>query len=271
MQNYELIDTGEGRKLERFGAYLIDRPAPLALYQKTLLPSDWKKADARLLKNGEAGKWEWNRLPEVFEVEHEGIIFRLKATAFGHLGIFPEHGQLWREIEKESLRELELLNLFAYTGGMTLAAAKNGANVCHVDASKSVVMAAKENSKVNDLSQASIRWIIDDVTKFLKREEVRGKKYDAIVLDPPTFGRGKQGESFKIEKDLPLLLRICRNLLSSDPKFVILSCHTPGFSEEVLKDLLKSELGCSRLEGGELFLPGKIPYPSGSFAKGFFA
>lgn len=270
MSNYELVDSGEHRKLERFGKYLIDRPAPLAIWPKSF-PSEWKKADARLLKREEGNLWEWNRLPPLFEVEHEGLLFGLKATDFGHLGVFPEHGLLWKEVQNAPLKGKKLLNLFAYTGGMTLAALKAGAEVCHVDASKSVVVWAKENCERNGLSGGAARFIIDDVTKFLKREEQRGRKYDAIVLDPPSFGRGQKGESFKIEKDLLNLLALCRKVLSDKPLFVLLSCHTPKFSKEVLSNLLKDEVGCLKVESGELSLPGKISYPSGSFAKGFFA
>ncbi len=268
--DYELVDSGEGRKLEKFGPYLVDRPTPVALWSKQKDEALWKKADARLVREGEASEWQWNRLPETFIITFNGIKFLLKATDFGHLGIFPEHGLLWKKVEQEMPKGSSLLNLFAYSGGLTLAAARAGAEVCHLDASKGMVAWARENAALNHLEKAPIRWIIDDVTKFLRRELTRGRKYDAIVLDPPTFGRGTQGEMFKIEEGLVQLLHLCKDLLSDRPLFVILSCHTPGFTPTILSHFLRQEVGCKTVESGELLLPGEWPLPSGCYAKGNF-
>jgi len=268
--DYQLIDSGEGRKLEQFGPYLVDRPASLAIWSKQKDESAWKKADARLIREGEGSEWQWNRLPETFHITHAGLKFLLKATDFGHLGLFPEHGKLWGKVEASLTKGSSLLNLFAYSGGLTLAAAKAGAEVCHLDASKGMVAWARENAALNKLENAPIRWIIDDVTKFLRREVTRGKKYDAIVLDPPTFGRGTKGELFKIEEGLIQLLHLCRELLSDRPLFVILSCHTPGFTPTILSHLLTREVGCKEVETDELLLPGPFPLPSGCYAMGTF-
>jgi 23S rRNA (cytosine1962-C5)-methyltransferase len=267
---YNLIDSGEGRKLEQFGPYIIDRPASQAVWPKRLPHLTWKQADARLVREGEGSRWEWNRLPENFEMTFQGIKFGLRATDFGHLGVFPEHGQLWEWAKEKLSPGTTLLNLFAYSGGMTLAAAKVGAQVCHLDASKGMVSWARENAAINHLEKAPIRWIIDDVTKFLRREITRGRRYDAIILDPPTFGRGAQGELFKIEEDVVPLLQLCKELLSEKPLFVVLSCHTPGFTPLVLSHLLQEVIGCQKIENGELFLPGELPLPSGCYARGLF-
>lgn len=200
-----------------------------------------------------------------------GVSFKLSLTDFGHLGIFPEQKKQWEWIQEHS-KGLKVLNLFAYSGGVTLAAAKGGASVCHLDASKGMVAWARENARLNGLEQAPIRWIVEDVTKFLKRELKRGSSYDAIILDPPTFGRGSQGEVFKIEEDLFPLLELCFSLLSPAPKFMLLSCHTPGMTPLILEHLLEPlvlKFG-GVVEKGEMALEGKQgvkPLPSGGFAR----
>lgn len=275
--SYALIDSGNGRKLERFGPYLISRPASQALWLPKLPNDAWQKAHASLTREGER---LWNKrpdLPDSWQTEVSGVTFLLKPTDFGHLGIFPEQRALWRwlsgAVGKSKRKPVHLLNLFAYSGGATLAAAHAGAKVCHLDASKGMVAWARENATLNSLDKAPIRWIVDDVSKFLAREARRGTRYEAIVLDPPTFGRGSRGEVFKIEEQILPLLQHCRALLSNDPLFVLLSCHTPGMTPTVLHHLLSQAMEGygGIIDSGEMVLTGQssdvLPLPSGSFAR----
>ncbi len=276
---YSLLDSGNGRKLERFGPYVLVRPASQAIWHPQLPESAWKQAHA-LFSRDEDNRWH-NRsaLPEAWDITVSGIRFRLKTTDFGHLGIFPEQRSAWEWIRKsitqcraQENREIQVLNLFAYSGGATLAAAQAGAHVCHLDASQGMVSWAGDNARLNDLGKAPIRWIVDDVTKFLQRELRRDRRYDAIILDPPTFGRGNKGELFKIEEHLVPLLDSCRQLLSDKPLFVLLSCHTPGITPVCMKHLLDQMmkgLG-GHLTQGEMLLEGDatVPaLPSGTYAR----
>lgn len=273
---YVLMDSGNGRKLERFGSFVFSRPSASAVWRPCLDHSFWSKADAVFDRDG-GNSWSFARpLPERWNIQIDGISFILSATDFGHLGVFPEHRAVWnmlRETIKEQAgrRAVKVLNLFAYTGGLTLAAAECGAHVCHVDASKGMVSRARENAQVNDLSNAPIRWIVDDVGKFLKREIRRGSKYDMIVLDPPSFGRGKAGEVYKIERDLVETLDQCAALLSDDSFFVALTCHTPAFTPAVLSNLLSQTLSQKKgkINADELLIDCERPahsIPSGSYA-----
>lgn len=277
LQNdYELLDSGHGRKLERFGAVVLARPCASAVWAPTLPASRWDEAHAWFDRDG-GNQWTLRQpLPESWDVTIEGIVFRLSTTSFGHLGVFPEQAASWRWLRTLSAGQrngdpLEVLNLFAYSGGSTLACARGGASVCHLDASRGMVTRARENAGLNKLGSAPIRWIIDDVTKFLQRESRRGKGYDGIILDPPSFGRGKQGEVFKIERDLLPILDLLRPLLGRSPRFILLSCHSPAYTPLTLNNLLmdmtnewKGVIRC-----GELTLPvsGSVkPVPSGTFA-----
>lgn len=276
---YSLIDSGHGRKLEQFGPVLISRPCSQAVWAPQLPESEWNKADALFMREGDT-KWTFRTpVKDEWSIEVAGIQFKISPTDFGHLGIFPEQKPSWEWIRStiaaahQSQRgAVHVLNLFAYSGGSTLAAAKAGAHVCHLDASKGMVTWARENASLNRLDQAPIRWIIEDVTKFLGRELKRGKRYDAIILDPPSFGRGSKGEIFKIEESINELLAQCRALLSDHPLFVLFSCHTPGFSPIVMRHLLSQAmhgLGGSITEG-EMALTGKggvLPLPSGTYAR----
>jgi 23S rRNA (cytosine1962-C5)-methyltransferase len=276
--DYELIDSGNGRKLERFGAVTLVRPAAQAAWRQTRPPADWNQVCAGFDREG-GNRWRnRDQLPEEWTVTLAGITFRLSSTDFGHLGIFPEQCDMWRWIRdrvaqrKARAGSIRVLNLFAYSGGATLAAAQGGAEVCHLDASKGMVDWARRNAALNDLRDAPIRWIVDDAMGFLRRELKRGRRYDAIILDPPSFGRGRKGEVFKIQDQLPELLDLCRALCSADPDFVLLSCHTPEYSPLILQNLLTQWFGASGgvFECGEMLLtgrPGVMPLPSGAFAR----
>ena len=263
---YELLDCGEGRKLERFGEYVFDRPCAQAVWRKSLPPEAWRGADAFFTRENKAG-WSSRRpMPREWRCSLEGVMFLLTPTDFGHVGVFPEHARGWRWMKGRIAPGMNVLNLFAYTGGATLALAQAGCEVCHLDASKKSVEWARRNAEANGLQDAPIRWIIDDVNKFLQREIRRGRFYDGIVLDPPSFGRGTNQELFKIDDSLTSLLENCRKLLSPRARFIFLTCHTPGYTPMVLDNLLRQHFADGRLECGEMFIEGKTPLPSGSYA-----
>lgn len=270
--DYQLADSGEGRKLEKFGPFMLDRPCSQAVWKK-YQPKAWKTASASFTRK-EGMRWEGAKLPDDWTITVEGLRFKLSSTDFGHLGIFPEQRDQWRWIRetiKSSSRQLNILNLFAYSGGSTLAAAVEGARVCHLDASKGMVAWARENAELNGLKEAPIRWIVDDVTKFLKREVKRGSRYDGIFLDPPSFGRGKTGEVYKIDEEINTTLDLCRQVLSSQPALFLLSCHTPGYTPTVLTNLVEQTLNgkTGTIACGEMLLegPGANPLPSGAYAR----
>lgn len=277
-KHYTLIDSGQGRKLERFGPYLLSRPCSQAVWQPQLSEKEWDKADASFSRENE-NKWtERHNLPEQWQVEVANLVFKLSTTDFGHLGIFPEQRFFWEWIQKTIRAHTtpsfkpRVLNLFAYSGGSTLAAAKAGAAVCHLDASKGMVTWARENAALNGLQNAPIRWIVEDVKKFLFRELKRGSRYEAIILDPPSFGRGTKGELFKIEEEIVELLKDCRALLSDNPLFMLFSCHTPGFSPIVMQHLMtQTMVGLNgTIDVGEMILSGEkavFDVPSGTYAR----
>lgn len=274
MMNYLLLDSGNGRKLERFGDFVLSRPSAGALWKPSLRKEEWAKADASFSREESRPGWSYVRkLPADWVVEIEGIKCKIAPTDFGHLGVFPEHSSLWESI-REALhkrKQPSVLNLFAYSGGATLSAASAGAKVCHVDASHGMVMWARENAVLNHLQSAPIRWIVDDVFKFLRREVKRGVTYDGILLDPPSFGRGAKQEVFKIERDLHELLDLCIQLLSSDPLFLTLTTHTPGITPLAMEQLLrqKMEKRGGKFEGREMSIPSQSGFslPAGSMAQ----
>jgi len=273
-EKYSLLDSGNQQKLEKFGDFVIARPCSQALWTPALPKPKWDAADAHFSRDG-GNSWNYKtRLPDHWICDVEGVRFKIAPTDFGHLGVFPEHSLLWKPMQaaiKKCPQPPQILNLFAYSGGATLAAAQAGAKVCHLDASKGMVAWARENAAFNQLTQAPIRWIVDDATKFLKREIKRGVRYDGIILDPPSYGRGSQGEVFKIEKDIHDLLYLCRQLLSEKPLFLIFTTHTPGMTPIVMGHLLHQKMQGmqGRIETGEMILPSQngIDIPSGSFAK----
>lgn len=262
--HYALLDSGEGQKLERFGEYTLLRPCSQAVWRPSLLKQD---ADAVFTREE---RWLLHKkMPKSWNLLHGGIKFKIAPTEFGHVGLFPEHADLWEWMRPLVKNASRILNLFAYSGGATFAAAQRGAEVCHLDASKGMIDWARENATLNQLEKTSIRWIVDDALKFLRREKKRKSFYDGIILDPPTFGRGGQGEVFKIERDIMPLLTLCSELLTQNPLFVILSCHTPGFTPLSLRHLLGQTMPKGTIDAGEMALHSSktIAIPSGSFAK----
>ena len=278
VEKYFLVDSGDQQKLERYGDFIIARPCSQALWRPSLPQSDWDGADAHFSRDG-GNAWNFKtKLPKDWTVEVEGVRFKIAPTDFGHLGVFPEHSLLWKSMQeaiKTRKEPPQILNLFAYSGGATLAAAKAGARVCHLDASKGMVAWARENAQLNGLSAAPIRWIVDDASKFLQREIRRGVRYDGIILDPPSFGRGSKGEVFKIERDIHELLELCRQLLSEHPLFLIFTTHTPGMTPLVMHHLLKQKMRGLKgnIETGEMILPSQsgTHVPCGSFVRWFHA
>lgn len=264
MNRYELIDSGNEQKWERFGEFILCRPCPQAVWR----PQKAVQADGLFSREG-GNRWTFKKkVPASWDVSLCGVCLKIAPTDFGHLGVFPEHAALWDGMRSQIAKGDRVLNLFAYSGGATLAAAQEGAHVCHVDASKGMVDWARENSALNHLEKAPIRWIVDDAMKFLKREEKRGSHYEGILLDPPTFGRGNRGEVFKIEEEILPLLELCKAVLSQQPKFVILSCHTPGFTPIVLQQLLAQVFKKEAL-GAEMILESESGFviPSGCYAR----
>lgn len=270
--DYELLDSGDGRKLERFGKYVLARPCSQALWRPSQDDAAWRRADATFDRE-DGNRWQGRtHLPKEWTIQTAGVTFKLGGTDFGHLGIFPEQRAQWKWIRDTVRRDSKILNLFAYSGGSTLSAALGGADVCHLDASKGMVEWARENARLNGLTERPIRWIVDDAHKFMKREIRRGHRYDGIILDPPTFGRGAGGEMYKIERDLKETLGLVRDLLSDTPLFVLFSSHTPGLSQIVAENILGQLFPRAKLESGEMLLEGAArPCPSGIFCRAVFS
>lgn len=241
---YELLDCGKGRKLERFGNFVLDRPAPVCeAIQRKYNDEFWKSRRDAFFERARGQKGQWlGDIPGEWEVDFETFRMKVAPSPFGHVGIFPEHIPSWFELSS-LLRQrgpgARVLNLFAYTGGATLACAAAGAEVTHVDSSKPVVRQASINAEISGLQDRTIRWVVEDVFQFLRRSLRRERKYDAIILDPPSFGRGPKGERFQIEPWLPALLFDCASLLSDNPVFLHLSCHTAGMSVRQISDELR--------------------------------
>jgi 23S rRNA (cytosine1962-C5)-methyltransferase len=264
-KDYELIDSGDGEKLERFGGFIVIRPEPRIIWKKKT-EEFWKKADG--LYTGE--EWKFNNDPPLeWRVAYENIVFNLKPTEFKHVGVFPEQAVNWDWLKERVKKDAKVLNLFAYTGGATIAAALGGAQVTHVDASRPTMMWASENAKQSHVAKDRIRWIQDDVMKFIQREIRRGVKYDGIIMDPPRFGRGVSGEVWKLENDLPKLVQVSRELLSATPLFFLVNAYTADLSHLALENLLAGVMN-DKVESGELGLKesegGRI-LPAGIFAR----
>lgn len=251
--NYELIDSGNGRRLEKFGDYILDRPDPEVLWQKTLPESDWGKADA-IFRDGWINQ---SHVPERWEMEENGLKFWAKLAPFKHTGVFPEQSVQWNYIAKAlQNKNANVLNLFAYTGIASLFAAKAGAKVTHLDASRPAITWANENRDLNGMQGAPIRWIVDDAIKFTEREIKRGVKYDAIIMDPPVYGHGPAGEIWDFNKDFPRLLENCRKIISENPIFVLVNAYAISSSSTTLANTLQGFFGNlgGQIENGELTL-----------------
>lgn len=241
---YKLIDSGYFQKLEQVGPYRFVRPSAQAVWKPRLPTPEWQ-CDASFERfSGGDGKWTFHtKIPDTWVIDVGHISLNIKLTDFGHLGIFPEQAPNWDKIhdlckKASSDREIRVINMFAYTGGSTLAAASGGAHAVHLDASKTSVAWARENAESSGLGDKPVRWIVDDVNKFVAREVKRGNTYHGIILDPPSFGRGAKGESWKIEEDLPKLMDELRKILDKDFLFVLLSAHSQGYTPMALENLL---------------------------------
>lgn len=244
--DYELLDSGDNEKLERFGTYVFIRPEPKSLWHKSN-PSLWSKADAIYHRDTTGGgKWQYHRpIRHTWTIKWNKLTFSLKPTGFKHLGIFPEQTAIWEFIHKKitsNSTPTRVLNLFSYTGGSTLASAEAGATVTHVDSAKDILTWANDNAKLSDLDSKPIRWIPEDAITFVKREIKRGSKYEAIIMDPPKFGRGSKNEVWKIEEDLPKLVDLCSQLLTEKPLFFIINTYAVSFSAVTLSNMLSQTM-----------------------------
>lgn len=260
--DYEVIDCSKGEKLERWGDYFLIRPDPQVIWDTPRKHRGWKKPDGHYHRSAKGGgQWEFFGLPQQWSVNYRNLTFQLKPFSFKHTGLFPEQAANWDwfgDLIAQAGRPVKVLNLFAYTGGATLAAARAGAGVTHVDASKGMVNWAKENARSSGLEKAPIRWIVDDCVKFVEREIRRGSRYDAIIMDPPSYGRGPKGEVWKIEDAIHPLVKLCAGLLSDRPLFFLINSYTTGLAPSVLSYMLSVEIIPARggaVTAGELGLP----------------
>ena len=243
-KDYEVIDTSSGEKLERWGKYILVRPDPQVIWTTPKQHPLWRKYDAKYSRsNTGGGKWSNLRLPEQWQVHYKELTFNVKPMNFKHTGVFPEQAANWdfaMEKIRTAGRPISVLNLFAYTGGATIACAAAGASVCHVDAAKGMVAWAKENARSSGLEDKPIRWIVDDCGKFVEREIRRGNKYDILIMDPPSYGRGPGGEVWKLENEIYSFVELCSQVLSDDPLMVLINSYTTGLSPSVMEYMLGS-------------------------------
>lgn len=248
-KDYSVIATGNGEKLERWGNYTLLRPEPQAIWKCE--PLENRKGIDAVYKRSKSGGGEWkfkNKLPDDWTVSYKDLTFKVKPMGFKHTGLFPEQAANWdmlRGLIESAKREISVLNLFAYTGGATVACLKSGAAVCHVDAAKGMVERAGENIRLSGLKDANVRYIVDDCFKFVQREIRRGKKYDGIIMDPPSYGRGPNGEVWKLEDGVYDLIETCKSVLSDNPLFFLINSYTTGLQPTVLKNLLVKVFGNS--------------------------
>lgn len=280
MDQYLLLDSGEGKKLEQYGEFVLSRPDPEACWPKSLDQTAWDGAHAVFEAKGEKGSWNIKKdLPESWKVKVGEFVFNISLSPFKHTGVFPEHRENWKYIKSQilNLKSLnpgpKVLNLFGYTGGSTLAAASAGAEVTHVDSSKPSVATASENAQLSGLTDAKIRWIVEDARKYVSREVKRGAKYNGIILDPPSYGHGVKGEVWKIEEDLLPLLQECRALLSEEVGFVLLNGYAAGYTPSAYAQLVSSvfDVSLDQVERGELSIVESTPrafiLPAGIYAR----
>ena len=244
-KDYTLIDTSKGEKLEKWGEYTLIRPDPQVIWESDKSHASWKNADASYKRIGGGGSWKINSLPEAWNISYKDLTFKIAPSGFKHTGLFPEQAANWDwfgSLIKDANRPIKVLNLFAYTGGATVAAAKAGASVVHVDSSKGMVARAKENAALSGVSDAPIRYIVDDCKKFVEREIRRGNKYDAVIMDPPSYGRGPNGEVWKLEDNIDSLVALVANIISDQPLFFLLNSYTTGLSPLAMRYIVELRL-----------------------------
>lgn len=265
-KDYEVIDTSNGEKLERWGKYLLLRPDPQVIWNTSREDRRWKKINAHYHRSSKGGgEWEFFDLPEQWTISYGKLTFNLKPFSFKHTGLFPEQAVNWdwfSELIRNAGRPVKVLNLFAYTGGATLAAAAAGASVTHVDASKGMVTWAKENARSSGLAEAPIRWLVDDCVKFVEREIRRGNKYDAIIMDPPSYGRGPGGEVWKLEESIFPFIEKCTQILCDRPLFLLINSYTTGLQPAVLSYMINTAIVKrfgGHVESDEIGLPVTVP------------
>ena len=277
-KDYEILDMANGEKLERWENITLIRPDPQIIWKEKSFPEKWKNANAKYNRsNTGGGNWNFIKpLPKSWQIKYKDLTFNIKPMGFKHTGIFPEQAVNWDWMMnkiRNSNREAKILNLFAYTGGASVACLKAGASVCHVDSSKGMCEWAKENVASSGLRERPIRFLIDDVVKFVNREIRRGNKYDGIIMDPPSYGRGANGEVWKFEENIADLVRLCMNVLSDKPLFFLINSYTTGISSQVLENLLRINIPkkvSGKFSHGELGLPmtnSKLILPCGIYGR----
>ncbi len=254
-KDYELLDCSCGERLERWGSVILIRPDPQVIWNTPKSHPMWKKADARYVRSSQGGgHWEYKKeLPESWKIGYKDLTFKISPTGFKHTGLFPEQAVNWDMVREKITgagRNVRVLNLFAYTGGASLAAAAAGASVCHVDAAKGMVHWARENAELSGLSERPVRWIVDDCAKFVEREIRRKSFYDAIILDPPSYGRGPGGEVWKLEDQIYGLIELCTGVLTENPLFILLNSYTTGLSASTMAYVLGANM---KKFGGKVF------------------
>lgn len=253
-KDYEVIDTSTGEKLERWGDYILVRPDPQVIWNTPQQAPEWKRKNAHYHRSSKGGgQWEFIDLPEQWDITYKDLTFHLKPFSFKHTGLFPEQAVNWdwaSERIRRAARPVRVLNLFAYTGGATVACAKAGASVTHVDASKGMVTWAKENAAASGLADAPIRYLVDDCVKFVEREIRRGNHYDAVIMDPPSYGRGPKGEIWKIEEKIFPFIQLCTQVLEKEPLFFLVNSYTTGLQPAVLSYMM--ELAIVKKFGGQV-------------------
>ena len=275
-KDYEILDMANGEKLERWGNIYLIRPDPQIIWKKKSFPEKWNLENAKYNRSSSGGGgWKYiKKVPDNWQIKYNNLTFNIKPMGFKHTGLFPEQAFNWdwmiNKIQNAN-REIKVLNLFAYTGGATVACSYAGASVCHVDSSKGMVAWAKENVASSGLEKRPVRYIVDDVVKFVNREIRRENKYDGIIMDPPSYGRGTNGEVWKFEENISDLVELCRNVLSDKPLFFLINSYTTGISSTVLENILRLNMPKKgKISCGEIGLPmtnSKLVLPCGIFAR----
>ena len=276
--DYEILDMANGEKLERWDKVILIRPDPQIIWKQKQFPQQWKNAFATYHRSKTGGgAWEYKKeIPKAWKIRYRDLTFQIKPMGFKHTGLFPEQAVNWdwmREKIESANREIKVLNLFAYTGGATVSCLASGASVCHVDSSKGMVAWAKENVAASGLQDKPVRFIVDDVVKFVNREIRRGNHYDAIIMDPPSYGRGANGEVWQFEENIEDLVSLCRQVLSDNPLFFLINSYTTGISAHVLENILRIHLDPKKkgkFESGEVGLPmtnSQLLLPCGIYAR----